>query len=203
MGFKTLPYTFQRNGNYYLQIRLSDGRIPKKSLLTDSYREASALMISIIPHIPFVKSLATPLHVFDQYLLNLLSSARKLATNPLTPHQPIVTSVEILESRAEYKSEKVLTLSDAWNMYKKEKGGGWKHSIAQANDRCIEVLIAVLGEEKDVCTITKQDIKQVMEVVENLPKRVVQPFRSMTVQQLIDCEDIRWCRGHSQASQNL
>lgn len=37
----------------------------------------------------------------------------------------------------------------------------------------MEVLLIVLGTTTDVTTITKQDIKQVMEVVENLPKRVV------------------------------
>ncbi len=54
----------------------------------------------------------------------------------------------------------------------------------------MEVLLIVLGTTTDVTTITKQDIKQVMEVVENLPKRVVQPYRSMTVQQLIECDDV-------------
>ncbi|MCC5408262.1 tyrosine-type recombinase/integrase, partial [Escherichia coli] len=44
--------------------------------------------------------------------------------------------------------------------------------------------------QTDVTAITKQDIKQVMEVVENLPKRVVQPYRSMTIQQLVDCDDV-------------
>lgn len=39
-------------------------------------------------------------------------------------------------------------------------------------------------------TISKQDIKQVMKVVENLPKRVGQPYGSMTVQQLIKCDDV-------------
>ncbi|VFS36418.1 Uncharacterised protein [Enterobacter cancerogenus] len=68
MGYKTLPYTFQRNGKYYLQIRLSNGRLYKKSLLTDSYREASALMIGVTPHIPFVKSLSTPLFVFESFI---------------------------------------------------------------------------------------------------------------------------------------
>lgn len=29
-----------------------------------------------------------------------------------------------------------------------------------------------------------------MEVVENLPKSVVQPYQSMTVQQLIECDDV-------------
>jgi len=33
-------------------------------------------------------------------------------------------------------------------------------------------------------------IKQVMEVVENLPKRLVQPYRSMTLEQLISLEDV-------------
>ncbi len=29
-----------------------------------------------------------------------------------------------------------------------------------------------------------------METVENLPKRVVQPYRSMTIEQLIECDDV-------------
>lgn len=29
-----------------------------------------------------------------------------------------------------------------------------------------------------------------MEVVENLPKRVVQPYRSMSIHQLIACDDV-------------
>ncbi|ELY5887726.1 integrase [Cronobacter sakazakii] len=190
MGYRTLPYTFQRNGNYYLQIRLSNGRMYKKSLLTDSYREASALMIGVTPHIPFVKSLATPISVFDSFLSNLIASERKAARNPLFLHQQIAPPVEIVESQPPAEPEKVLTLLDAWAMYKDEKGRNWTKSISMANERFIEVLMIVLGAATDVTTITKQDIKQVMEVVENLPKRVVQPYRSMTTQQLIDFEDV-------------
>lgn len=51
-----------------------------------------------------------------------------------------------------------------------------------AYERYIKALLVVLGESSDVTAITKQDIRQVMEVVENLPKRVVQPYRSMNVQ---------------------
>ncbi len=54
----------------------------------------------------------------------------------------------------------------------------------------MEVLLVVLGASTDVKAVTVQDIKQVMEVVENLPKRVVQPYRSMTIQQLIECDDV-------------
>ncbi|CZZ38453.1 tyrosine-type recombinase/integrase [Enterobacter roggenkampii] len=190
MRLKSLPYTFKRYGNYYIQIRLSNGRSYKKSLSTDSYREASTLMISIIPHIPFVKSLATPLPVFESFLSNLIASERKAGRNPLIPHQQMIVPAVIVESQPPAEAEKVLTLSDAWAMYKDEKGRNWTKSISMANERYMEVLLTVLGKKTDVTAITKQDIKQVMEVVENLPKRVVQPYRSMTIQQLIQCDDV-------------
>lgn len=191
MRLKSLPYTFKRYGNYYIQIRLSDGRSYKKSLSTDSYREASALMISIIPHIPFLKSLATPIPVFEAFLSNLITLERKAARNPLlAQQQQIIVPTGIMDSQAPAEPEKVLTLSDAWAMYKAEKGRNWTKSISMANERYMEVLLTVLGGETDVTVITKQDIKQVMEVVENLPKRVVQPYRSMSIQQLIECDDV-------------
>jgi len=162
----------------------------KKSLLTDSYREACILMISITPHIPFVKSSATSIPMFDKFVSNLITSERKAAINPLLPQQQIIVPDEIVESQPPGETVKVLTLSDAWAMYKDEKGRNWTKSISMANERYMEVLITVLGGETDVTVITKQDIKQVMEVVENLPKRVVQPYRSMSIQQLIDCDDV-------------
>ncbi|WP_337048933.1 tyrosine-type recombinase/integrase [Serratia fonticola] len=190
MRLKSLPYTFKRYGNYYIQIRLSDGRLNKKSLSTDSYREASALMISIIPHIPFLKSLTTPLPVFEAFLSNLIASERKAARNPLLPQQQIIVPAEIVEPQPAAKPEKVLIIADAWAMYKDEKGRNWTKSISMTNARYMEVLLTVLGGKTDVTAITKQDIKQVMEAVENLPKRVVQPYRSMTIQQLIECDDV-------------
>ena len=190
MRYKTLPYTFQRNGNYYLQIRLSNGRMYKKSLHTDSYREASALMIGVTPHIPFVKSLATPLSMFDAFISNLIVSERRAVKVPLLLSQPIVVPDAIVEPAPRVEPEKVLALSDAWALYKDEKGRNWTKSILMANERYMAVLLTVLGGETDVTAITKQDIKQVMELVENLPKRVVQPYRSMTIQQLVDCDDV-------------
>ena len=190
MRYKTLPYTFQRNGNYYLQIRLSNGRMYKKSLLTDSYREASTLMVSITPHVPFVKSLATPIPMFDVFVSNLIVSERKTVKVPLLLSQPIVVPDAIVDPASRVEPEKVLALSDAWALYKDEKGRNWTKSILMANERYMAVLLTVLGGETDVTAITKQDIKQVMEVVENLPKRVVQSYRSMTIQQLVNCDDV-------------
>ncbi len=155
MRYKTLPYTFQRNGNYYLQIRLSNGRMYKKSLLTDSYREASALMICVILHIPFVKSLATPIQMFDAFVSNLIVSERKTVKVPQLLSQPIIVPTEIVEKGAQVVSEKVLTFSNAWAMYKDEKGRNWTKSISMANERYIEVLLTVLGGETDVTMIKK------------------------------------------------
>jgi hypothetical protein len=121
----------------------------------------------------------------------LIASERRAARNPLlAQQQQIIVPAEILESPSPAEPEKVLTLSDAWAMYKYENGRNWTKSISMANDRYIAVLLTVLGGETDVTVITKQDIKQVMEAVENLPKRVVQPYRSMTIQQLIECDDV-------------
>lgn len=190
MRSRTLPYTFQRNGNYYLQIRLSDGRIYKKSLFTDSYREASALMTGLTPYIPFVKSLATPLPQFNKFVSNLIASSRNVMIPLPFPQQLNNISKEVLQLQPPAKPEKVLTLADAWAMYKEERGRNWTKSISMANERYMEVLLVVLGKETEVTAITKQDIKRVMETVENLPKRVVQPYRSMTIQQLIECDDV-------------
>jgi hypothetical protein len=96
----------------------------------------------------------------------------------------------VAEQKRANRPKNALTLAGAWNMYRSEKGRNWTKAIAQANERFMEVLLVVLGASTDVKAITKQDIKQVMEVVENLPKRVVQPYRSMTIQQLIECDDV-------------
>jgi len=102
----------------------------------------------------------------------------------------VVHRVPVVIPQEPVEQKEVLTLAGAWNMYKREKAQNWTKAISQANERFMEVLLIVLGTTTDVTTITKQDIKQVMEVVENLPKRVVQPYRSMTVQQLIECADV-------------
>ncbi len=95
-----------------------------------------------------------------------------------------------MEPKPPAEPKKVLTLLHVWAMYKDEKGRNWTKSISMANERYMEVLLTVWEGETDVTMRTKQDIKQVMGVVENLPKRVVQPYRSMTIQQLIECDDV-------------
>ncbi len=122
---KRIRYTFKRHSIYYVQFCLPAGKMYRRSLETDSYREANALM-----------------------------------------------------------------LAEAWEKYKAERGMKWTIAIASANERYIKPLIALIGPQSDVEKITTRDIRQVMEAVENLPKRVIQPYRSMTIQQLLACDNV-------------
>ncbi|WP_210514609.1 hypothetical protein [Pantoea ananatis] len=94
------------------------------------------------------------------------------------------------DSASTVGSHHSLSLGQAWKDYKKDKGKGWGAKISDANERYMEVLLTVLGHETDVATITKKDIQKVMAVIAGLPKRVKQPYRSMTIQELISCEDV-------------
>lgn len=199
MVSKTLQNTYKRNGNFYLQFRLKDGRTYKRSLRTDSYREASTVLISITPYIPFVKSLDISVDRFNDYL-NTVITKKSNSVQVSMVHCHTMTSGDVMPveiptpvttpASEPAPSKDVLTLSKAWKMYKEEKGSKWTLPIAQANERYMGVLLAALGEDTDVSTVTKKDIRQVMEIVENLPKRVIQPYRSMTVEQLINCDDV-------------
>ncbi|WP_449551377.1 hypothetical protein [Lelliottia amnigena] len=56
MKARSIPYTFNRSGVYYVQVALSDGNLYRKSLLTASYREAQHLMIFVTPLLRSVKA---------------------------------------------------------------------------------------------------------------------------------------------------
>lgn len=98
-------------------------------------------MIGVTPHIPFVKSLATPHSMFDAFISNLIVSERRAVKVLPLPHQPIDEPAANVEPTAPVEPEKMLTLSDAWAMYKDEKGRNWTKSISMANERYREVLL--------------------------------------------------------------
>lgn len=178
MGHKTIRHTITRNGIYYVRFRLPGNRYFRKSLETDSHAQEHLLMSFASPVIPLVQSgninpglFADRLSEFSCHLKQQNENwlMQQFLNDDFSKHQP---------------------LAGAWNMYKKEKAQNWTKTISQANERFMAVLFIVLGSSTDVTTFNKQDIKQVMEVVENLPKCVVQPYRSMTVQQLIECDEV-------------
>ncbi|WP_202304705.1 tyrosine-type recombinase/integrase [Dryocola clanedunensis] len=207
MGHRTIRHTITRNGIYYVRFRLPGNKYFRRSLETDSYIQAQQLMSLASPVIPLVQrgtigpdQFGERLSTFgnrlkeqnERWIAQQFLNDELRDIQPLAPqeYREVVAPVSVVEAQEPLEKKEVLTLAGAWNMYKREKGRNWSHAIAQANERFMEVLLVVLGTTTDVQTITKQDIKQVMEVVENLPKRVVQPYRSMTIQQLIECDDV-------------
>ncbi|WMY75822.1 integrase [Buttiauxella selenatireducens] len=206
MGHRTIRHTITRNGIYYVRFRLPGNKYFRKSLETDSHSQANLLMSFASPVIPLVQCGAIHPDQFGNRLSEYGNHLKQQNENWLTQQffnddfrkpQPLVMQeyrkvvAPVIVTKLEEQTERkeVLTLAGAWNMYKREKAQNWTKAISQANERFMEVMLIVLGASTDVTTITKQDIKQVMEVVENLPKRVVQPYRSMTIQQLIECDD--------------
>ncbi|MFS9379720.1 integrase [Citrobacter sp. ANG330] len=204
MGHRTIRHTTTRNGIYYVRFRLPGNKYFRKSLETDSHALAQLLMSFASPVIPLVQRGTIDPVQFGNRLSEYGNHLRQQNESWLTQQfldgdfrkpQPLVVQeyreevTPVITEKPEEQKE-VLTLAGAWSMYKKEKAQNWTTAITQANERFMEVLMIVLGASTDVTTITKQDIRQVMEVVENLPKRVVQPYRSMTVQQLIECDDV-------------
>ncbi|GKO90386.1 TPA: integrase [Klebsiella variicola subsp. variicola] len=207
MGHRTIRHTITRNGIYYVRFRLPGNKYFRKSLETDSHTQAQLLMSFASPVIPLVqRGTIQPDHFGkrlseygnslkqqnERWLAHQFLNDEQCNIQPIVAqeYREIVTPSGDEEEQIEAQPKEVLTLAGAWNMYKKEKAQNWTKAISQANERFMEVLMIVLGASTDVTTITKQDIKQVMEVIENLPKRVVQPYRSMTVQQLIECDDV-------------
>ena len=209
MGHKTIRHTTRRNGIYYVRFRLSGKKYFRKSLETDSYAQAHSVMSFASPVIHLVQCGAIKPDQFSARLSAITSrlkqqadhwlaqqflndERREVQTQPITAHEyrDAVAPAVVADQKELTKPENVLTLAGAWNMYRSEKARNWTKAIAQANERFMEVLLVVLGASTDVKAVTRQDIKQVMEVVENLPKRVVQPYRSMTIQQLIECDDV-------------
>ncbi|WP_193149386.1 site-specific integrase [Klebsiella variicola] len=209
MGHKTIRHTTRRNGIYYVRFRLSGKKYFRKSLETDSYAQAHSVMSFASPVIHLVQCGAIKPDQFSARLSAITSrlkqqadhwlaqqflndERREVQTQPITAHEyrDAVAPAVVADQKELTKPENALTLAGALNMYRSEKGRSWTKAIAQANERFMEVLLVVLGASTDVKAVTRQDIKQVMEVVENLPKRVVQPYRSMTIQQLIECDDV-------------
>ncbi|MCS2162857.1 recombinase XerC [Scandinavium sp. H11S7] len=76
-------------------------------------------------------------------------------------------------------------LSSAWKMFTTEKGKGWAAAVANENQRFYDVLMYVIGD-LPVGVITKQHIRQTLEVIENLPRRNKKPYSEMTLAECVD-----------------
>lgn len=77
-----------------------------------------------------------------------------------------------------------LTLSEAWKIYVADKGQKWRKSVAGENQRFYDVLFYVVGDIP-VDSITKQNIREALQVAENLPTRTRKPYSSMNLTECI------------------
>ncbi|HHX3712245.1 TPA: hypothetical protein ACU9XO_004952, partial [Citrobacter freundii] len=82
-----------------------------------------------------------------------------------------------------------LTLAEAWQGFLVFKSD-WVPKIRQGNQKYYEVIETVLGAETLVTDITRRDIKNLLEVVEGLPRQNKKPYNRMTIQQCLDLDDV-------------
>lgn len=90
------------------------------------------------------------------------------------PHEPLIPAI---------------TLSQAWEGFVRFKSD-WKPQIRQGNEKYFEVIKAVLGSDTPVKDINRRDIKNLLEVVEGLPRQNKKPYNKMTIQQCLDLDEI-------------
>ncbi len=64
MGSKSIKNTLNRNGTFYLQFRDSNQKLFKKSLKTDSAKQAAIFMAQLSAFIPFVQTGSMPVEDF-------------------------------------------------------------------------------------------------------------------------------------------
>ncbi|MEQ9900506.1 tyrosine-type recombinase/integrase [Pectobacterium punjabense] len=96
------------------------------------------------------------------------------------------TAKPSLVSLNEPESHDTPLLSVAWKMFTTEKGKGWAAAVANENQRFYDVLMHVIGD-LPVGAITKQHIRQTLDVIANLPRRNKKPYSEMT---LVECVDL-------------
>lgn len=77
-----------------------------------------------------------------------------------------------------------IKLSEAWEMYVADKGQKWRRAVAGENQRFYEILFYVAGDIP-VDGITKQHIREALQVAKNLPTRTRKPYSSMNLAECI------------------
>ncbi|RAU31696.1 hypothetical protein [Enterobacter sp. RIT418] len=187
MNKQTLRYSFQRSGVYYVQVWLPDSAPFRKSLLTDSFREASELIVIITPQILRFKKGTLTLKGLNTLIDDLLKVG-EVNTSPFivvpsnvaqVVHKPVV-------------NVKYLSLGESlkhFKQYKVDKGEGWNVEQAKKNERSFEALLALLGHDFNVYEITRKVMDRVMEFIEGLPDARKPPYNKMSVKERLECDD--------------
>ena len=98
MNFRKVPHTIVRNGIYYLNIRISNKKFIRQSLLTDSARQAKILVSKMLPSIIKLKNQMeltdeqmdyAKLQSFNIAMRYVVRHARELANSAMYPTSDI------------------------------------------------------------------------------------------------------------------
>ncbi len=82
-----------------------------------------------------------------------------------------------------------MTLQEAWDGFLVFKSD-WNAKIRQGNEKYFTVIREVLGADTPVNKITRRDIKNLLEVVEGLPRQNKKPYNKMAVQECLDLDEV-------------
>lgn len=103
--------------------------------------------------------------------------------------QNVTASSAVQSAVSEGSNQCILTLADAWKRFVKYKSD-WTLKVRQENEKYYEVIETILGADTIVNTITRRDIKNLLEMVAGLPQRNKKPYNRMTIQECLDADDI-------------
>ncbi len=107
------------------------------------------------------------------------------AQEPPAPTKAKKVKEQAKDSPSEAPTTSCMTLSEAWNGYVRDKGQKWRKQTANENQRFYEVLFHVVGDIP-VNQITKQHIRESIEVTANLPTRTKLPYSRMSLSECIE-----------------
>lgn len=109
----------------------------------------------------------------------------------LSAMKPVAVPVAPTISASAYSEPETpeLTLAQAIEGFLKFKSD-WKPKIRQNNEKYLEIIKEVLGTDTPVTKITRRDIKNLLEVVEGLPRQNKTAYKGKTARQLIELDDI-------------
>ena len=108
---------------------------------------------------------------------------------------PVITVSSVVHSSVSNQAisqptiNNVPALAEAWVDFVKYKSD-WTPIYKKEMEGQFVFIELILGADTPVTQINKSDIKNMLEVVENLPKRNKNPYKKMSAQECIDCDDI-------------
>lgn len=82
-----------------------------------------------------------------------------------------------------------MTLQEAWDGFLVFKSD-WNPKIRQENEKYFEVIREVLGADTPVNKIAQRNIKNLLEVVAELPRQNKRPYNKMTVRECLNLDDV-------------